>query len=86
MKVGKDEVRVKATESALSTAHETDSKWIELKREFIKAEKNFNALNSLHWSLQEKCRDLRSLVSGTTPAEFVEGMIEGKLHGILIKK
>ena len=43
-------------------------------------------LDSLYWACQDKSRKLNGLVNGTTPQEFVEGMIEGKVNGILIKK
>ena len=86
MRVGKDEIEVKLTEKALESSYETDSKWIELKKSFITAEKNFNSLSSLYWAMQDKSRKLNSLVNSTTPEEFVEGMVEGKINGILIKK
>lgn len=86
IRVGNDEVRVKLTQGALDTCFETDEGWIKLKKEFITAEKNFNALSSLYWACQDKSRKLNGLVNGTTPQEFVEGMIEGKVNGILIKK
>ena len=86
MKVGKDEIEVKLTEKALDSSYETDEGWIKLKKAFIEAEKNFNTLSSLYWAMQDKSRKLNSLVNGTTPEDFVEGMIEGKINGILIKK
>lgn len=86
LRVDNEDVRVKATETSLSSAFETDPKWIELKKNFITAEKNFNALASLYWACQDKSRKLNGLTNGTTPEEFIEGMIEGKVNGILVKK
>lgn len=86
IKVGKEDVEVKLTEKALDSSYETDKNWIELKNNYIKAEKNFNMLSSLYWACQDKSRKLNSLVNGTTPDDFVEGMIEGKINGILIQK
>jgi len=86
VKIDDEDVRIKATEKALETCFETDDKWIQLQRDFIKAEKNFNALSSLYWACQDKSRKLNGLVSGTTPEDFVAGMIEGKVNGILIRK
>ena len=86
MRVSNSDVRVKATEKALETCFETDSEWIEMKKEFITAEKNFNALSAVYWTAQQKCRNLTNLVSGTTPQEFVQGLIEGTMNGIKIKK
>lgn len=86
MRVDNEDVKVKLTEKSLDTSFEIDEGWIKLKRKFIKAEKNFNALSSLYWACQDKSRKLNGLISGTTPKEFVAGMIEGKINGILIKK
>mgnify|MGYP003650320006 FL=1 len=86
VRIGNEDVKIKATEKALETCFETDEKWIELKREFITAEKNFNSLSSLYWACQDKSRKLNTLVNGVTPKEFVSEMIEGKINGILIKK
>ena len=86
LRVGNEDVKIKLSETSLSTSFETDEGWINLKKEFITAEKNFNALSSLYWACQDKSRKLNGLTNGTTPEEFIEGMIEGKVNGILIKK
>jgi len=86
IRVNNEDVKVKLTESSLETCFETDEEWIKLKRKFISDEKNFNALDSLYWATQDKSRKLNGLVSGTTPKDFIEGVIEGKINGILIKK
>lgn len=80
------DVKIKATEKALETAHETDEGWIKLKKLFITTEKNFNAISSLYWAVQDKSRKLNGLISGTTPEDFIAGVIEGKINGILISK
>tara|TARA_R110000737_G_scaffold349799_3_gene386930 strand:+ start:500 stop:1033 length:534 start_codon:yes stop_codon:yes gene_type:complete len=85
-RVGNSDVKVKATQGAIMTCFETDEKWIELRKKHITAEKNFNALDSLYWAMQDKSRKLNGLVSGTTPEDFVKGMVEGKVNGILIQK
>lgn len=86
MQVGKETIEVKLTEKALETSFHTDPKWQELKNKYITAEKNFNALSSLYWAIQDKSRKLNSLVNGTTPEEFLSGIIEGKINGILVTK
>ena len=86
MRIDNDDVFVKLTEKALETCFETDDNWIKLKKDFNKAERNFNAISSLYWAVQDKSRRLNGLVSSTTPEEFVEGMIEGKINGINIFK
>ena len=65
---------------------QSDEKWIELRRSFNKAEKNFNAISSLYWAIQDKSRRLNGLTSQTTPEDFVAGIISGKINGMLIKK
>jgi len=86
IRIDNEDVKIKATEKALETSFETDPKWIELKKAFITAEKNFNSLSSLYWACQDKSRKLNTLVNGVTPSEFVSEMIEGKINGILIQK
>ena len=66
--------------------NEIDKEYIRLRTEFIQAEKNFNALDSLYWACQDKSRKLNGLISGTTPEDFIEGLVEGKVNGILINK
>lgn len=86
MRVGNEDVKVKATERALDTCFETDKKWIELKQQYIRYENNFDSLDSLYWSCNNKAAVLKNLVSGTTPEEFIKELVEGKINGILIKK
>ena len=86
MRVDNEDVAVKLTESSLNTSFETDPGWIELKKTYITAEKNFNALDALYWACQDKSRKLNGLVNGTTPEEYIAGMISGKVNGVLIKK
>jgi hypothetical protein len=62
MRVENEDVKVKLSETGLATCFETDAKWLELKRKFITAEKNFNALESLYWATQDKSRKLNGLV------------------------
>jgi len=86
VRVDNEDIFVKLSETALSTSFETDPTWIKLKKKFIETEKNFNQLDVLYWSTQDKSRKLSGLVNGTTPEEYVKGMVEGKVNGILIKK
>ncbi len=86
IRVDNEDVEVKLTESALSSSFETDKDWLQLKRDFIQAEKNFNSLDVLYWACQDKSRKLNGLVNGTTPEEYISGMVSGKVNGILIKK
>lgn len=79
-------VKVKITEKGLETAHQDSPEWIRLSKQFIEDERAFNNLSSLLWSIQDKARKLNTLVSGTTPHEFINGLVEGKINGILIKK
>ena len=86
LSIEKSDVKIKATEKALETAHETDEDWIKLKKLFVTTEKNFNAISSLYWAVIDKSKKLSILITGTTPEDFVAGVIEGKINGILISK
>lgn len=84
--VDKEKVSVKITEKALETCYDSEPDWISLKREIIQTERNFNSLSALYWAVQDKSRKLNGLVSSTTPEEFIAGIIEGRVNGILIEK
>jgi len=86
LRVDNSDVKVKATEKALETAFETEKQWIELKKVYIKKERDLNALDSLYWSIQNKSRTINNIVGGTTPEEFVSELVEGRINGILISK
>lgn len=81
-----EEISVKITEKALETCYDSEPEWLKLKREAINAEKNFNSLSALYWAVQDKSRKLNGLVSSTTPEEFIAGIVEGKINGILVSK
>ena len=70
VKVDEGEAEVKLTETGLKTSFHTDDNWIKLKRSYIESEKNFNALNSLYWSIQDKSNRLSPLQKGTNPEEY----------------
>jgi hypothetical protein len=86
LEVDGEKIPVKITEKALETCYDSEAEWIGLKREIISTERNFNSLSALYWAVQDKSRKLNGLVSGTTPEEFIAGLIEGKINGILITK
>lgn len=86
IRVDNEDVKIKLTEKSLETSYETDPEWIKLQQKYIRAERNMNALGSLYWAAQDKARKLNGLVSGTTPADFVNELVEGKINGILISK
>lgn len=81
-----EKVSVKLTETGLATCYDSDEEWLKLKKETILLERNHNSLNSLFWAMQEKSRKLNGLISSTTPEEYIAGIIEGKVNGILIGK
>lgn len=86
IRVDNEDVKVKLTQGALDQSFENNPEWIKLKEDYIKAYKQFNQLDVLYWSCQDKSRKLNGLVNGTTPDDYVKGMIEGKVNGILITK
>jgi hypothetical protein len=86
VRVDNEDIKVKATEKFLESCFESDKDWIELKKRYNKAEKNFNSISSLYWAIQDKSRRLNGLTSSTTPEQFVSGVISGKINGILIQK
>jgi hypothetical protein len=81
-----EKISVKITEKALETCYDSEPDWLVLKKDIINTERNYNSLSSLYWAMQEKSRKLNGLISGTTPEEYIAGIIEGKVNGILIGK
>lgn len=81
-----EDIEFKLTETYLKTCFENDPKWIEIRKKHIQAEKNFNSLDALYWAMQDKSRKLNGLVNGTTPEDFVEGLIESKVNGMMVNK
>jgi hypothetical protein len=86
IRVDNEDIKIKLTEKSLETCYESDEEWIRLRKAFNKAEKNFNAISSLYWAIQDKSRRLNGLTSSTTPEDFVAGVISGKINGMLITK
>lgn len=86
IKVGNEDVKVKLTEKALESIHETDEKWLKKKKEFIKAERNVGLLSSLYWAVQDKSRKVGNITGNVTPEEFANELVEGKVNGIFIEK
>jgi hypothetical protein len=84
--VDEERVPVKLTETGLATCYDSDPEWLRLKRETITLERNFNSLSALYWAVQDKSRKLNGLVHSTTPEDFVAGLVEGKVNGILVSK
>ena len=86
LRVGNDDIEIKSTEKALEKVFEGDPDWIELKKNYIALERNFNRLDSLYWSCQSKDKKLSNLTNSVTPEDFVEELVQGKFNGITIKK
>lgn len=77
---------VKLTESAIKEAVYLDKAWQVNKKNAIKATETFQVLDSLYWSIQSKDKKLSVLMTGVTPKEFFDEIIEGSINGIFIKK
>jgi hypothetical protein len=81
-----EKVTIKLTETGLATCHDSDPEWLRLKREVIAMEKSSNSLDALYWAVQDKGKKLNGLVASTTPEEFIAGVVEGKINGIMLSK
>ncbi len=56
------------------------------KRNLLKLENQCDIVNSTYWAIQSKDRKLSVLLKGVTPEEFENGIIEGAVNQIMIKK
>lgn len=86
VRVGKDDVEIKLTEKALESSYFADEKWLTIKKNLIGAEKNLNSIISLEWSVRDKAKKLNGFMVNVTPEDFVSGLVEGKVNGMLLKK
>lgn len=77
---------IKLTESALSELVILDPTYQQKEAEYIEATKNYNIVDSLFWALKSKDQKLNNIVSGVTPEEFVNELIEGRVNGMFIQK
>ena len=82
---GKDRILVKLTEGSLSEAVMLNPDLRKLKEACYQLEKDFAYLDSLQWSVQSKSKKLDKLMKEVTPTEFIDGLIDGKVNGILIR-
>jgi len=57
-----------------------------MKKNVIKAQKDFSFIESLYWALSSKDKKLNNLIKEITPEEFEDRLIEGKVNGFIIKK
>lgn len=58
---------------------------VELKEKLIKAEKDYNMIDNLYWSMKIKCEKLEHMYHKIIPEDFKKEIMEGQINNILIK-
>lgn len=81
-----EDEEIKLSEKALDEALLLDEDYQKLCLEYIEAQKNFNVLDALQWSVQDKSKKLNNLLKPVTPQEFLGELVEGKVNSFLIAK
>jgi len=76
----------KITEGGLEEMVMLDEGLQIMKKNVIKAQKDFSFIESLYWALSSKDKKLNNLIKEITPEEFEDRLIEGKVNGFIIKK
>lgn len=76
----------KITEGGLEEVVMLDEGLQIMKKNVIKAQKDFSFIESLYWALSSKDKKLNNLIKEVTPEEFEDRLIEGKVNGFMIKK
>jgi hypothetical protein len=76
----------KITEGGLEEMVMLDEGLQIMKKNVIKAQKDFSFIESLYWALSSKDKKLNNLIKEVTPEEFEDRLIEGKVNGFIIKK
>jgi hypothetical protein len=76
----------KITEGGLEEIVMLDEGLQIMKKNVIKAQKDFSFIDSLFWAIGSKDKKLNNLIKAVTPEEFEDRLIEGKVNGFMIKK
>jgi len=76
----------KLTENGLDEIAMLDEGLQILKKNVIKAQKDFSFIDSLYWAISSKDKKLNNIMKEVTPLEFEQGIIEGRLNGFIVKK
>lgn len=76
----------KITEKQIEKKITKDKGYVTKKKNYLSAKRDFQNLETIYWGVQSKDKKLEVLMKGTTPKEFEEGIIEGKINSILINK
>lgn len=77
---------IKLTEKSLEDAVLIDKGFEIKKKNVIKSKRDVDLLDSLFWSVSSKDKKLNNLLKATTPKEFYDELIEGKINTFVIKK
>ena len=80
------EVGIKLTEDSLLMAITLDLAVQNKRKAIIEAQKNLGYIDSIYWAIKSKDDKLSVMMKGVTPKEFVDGIIEGKINGMMISK
>lgn len=83
---GSDPISVKLTEKSLEEAVLLDPVIQNKKKAVIEAQKNLGFCDALYWAISSKDRKLNVLMKPTTPKEFFDEIVNGKINGIVIQK
>lgn len=76
----------KATVQEADDAILSDPIWQGRKKKLINIERDFNYIDALYWAVQSKDKKLSAITKQVTPTEFEQGIIEGVVNGIMVKK
>jgi hypothetical protein len=79
-----NEERFKLSEKSLEEAMVLDKVCQTRAQQLIDAETDYETVSVLYWSLSEKSKKLDNLIKGTSPDEFSESIIEGKINDMYI--
>lgn len=77
---------IKLSEKALDEALLIDEAYQTLSIEYIDAQRNFNILDALQWSIQDKSKKLNNLLKPVTPTEFLSELVAGEVNSFIITK
>lgn len=77
---------LKMTDKAIEAAVLLDLAYQNKKKAVINAKRDLDFVDSIYWAVQSKDKKLSVLMKATTPEEFYDELVEGKVNGLFISK
>jgi len=75
----------KSTSESVNDYVVQDEDFVKAQNEMIDCERLYNDIDSLYWSMKEKCSKLDKMFEKMNPKELDKDLIEGQINNVFIK-